>query len=161
MRSLIIYYSFSGNTKKAAVFLKDYLSTEGQVNILELKDLNESGKFFTQAAQAFKHARASIQKVNLDLSDYDLICFGSPVWAFGPAPAMNTCLDRCFGLEGKNAILFTTYGSGTGNQRCLKYMQGILTKKGVKGFKKFSLQQFKLRDEEAAKKIIKEALEAG
>lgn len=161
MQGIIVYYSYSGNTKKVAQLLQGYLTEKSQTETIELKDLNETGKFFTQAIHALKHARADIQKVNLDLSGYDLICFGTPVWAFGPAPAMNTYLDRCFGLQGKDAILFTTYGSGAGNQRCLKYMQGMLAEKGVKAFKKFSIQQFKLEDQESAKKIIKETLETG
>lgn len=148
MKSIVVYYSFSGNTKIVGLLLKEYLKGKGEVEGPELKDLNESGKFFTQAARAFRHARASIPEVNLDLSAYDQICFGTPVWAFGPAPAMNTYLDKCFGLTGKDVILFTTYGSGAGNQRCLKYMQSILAKKGAKSFKKFSIQQFKVNDKE-------------
>jgi flavodoxin len=160
MKSIIVCYSYSGNTRKTAGLLKEYLLEKGEVETIELKDLNETGKFFTQAAQAFKHVRANIPGVNFNLSGYDLVCFGSPVWAFGPAPAMNTYLDKCFGLEGKDAILFTTYGSGAGNQRCLKYMQAILAKKGVKTFKKFSLQQYILKNEGSAKKIIKGTLES-
>ena len=83
---------------------------------------------------------------------------GTPVWAFGPAPAMNTYLDRCSGLEGKTVVLFTTYGSGTGNGRCLDYMQNILTGKGVKAFKRFSIQQGKVSDRQHVLSIIKTAL---
>jgi len=161
MRSLIIHYSFSGNTKKAAGLLQEYLAEKCQVDALELKDLRESGKFFTQAAQAFRHAKADIPEVSFDLSGYDLICFGTPVWAFGPAPAMNTYLDKCFGITDKNVVLFTTYGSGTGNQRCLDYMQNALAKKGAKNFKEFSIQQFKLKNPDFVREAIQECLKSG
>ena len=156
MKSVVIYYSYSGNTQKAADVLTEYLKFQGEVEIIELKGLDESDKFLVQAVRAFRRKRATIQPVNLDLGRYDLICFGTPVWAFGPAPAMNTYLDKCFGLEGKNVILFTTYGSGTGNERCLNYMQDILAKKGAKDFKRFSIQQFKVNNKEFVLSKIKE-----
>ena len=156
MQSIIIYYSYSGNTQKVANILTEYLKLKGEVDIIELKGLDESDKFLAQAVRAFRHKRAEIQPVNFNLSRYDLICLGSPVWAFGPAPAINTYLDKCFGLEGKDVVLFTTYGSGTGNERCLNYMQDILAKKGAKEFNRFSIQQFKVSDKDFVLNKIKE-----
>jgi len=158
MKSAIIYYSYTGNTKRAADVLAEHLKQKGQVEIIMLKGLDESGNFLMQSARALRHKRANIQDVNFNLSGHDLICFGTPVWAFGPAPSMNTYLDSCLGAEGKDIILFTTYGSGTGNKRCLDYMQNILTKKGAGSFKRFSVQQFKVGDKEfVASKIKKVA----
>ncbi len=156
MKSIIIFYSFSGNTKKVAGILSEYLGQKGEVEIIELKGLDESDKFFAQVARAFRHKRATLSPVNFDLSEFDLICFGTPVWAFGPAPAINTYLDKCFGVEGKAVILFSTYGSGTGNKRCLDYMQDMLVKKGAKDFKRFSIQQFKVNNKEFVLSKIKE-----
>lgn len=156
MKSAIIYYSFSGNTKKVAEVLAEYLKGRGEVELTALKCLDESSNFFTQAIRAFRHKKGELALMNFDLSTYDLICLGTPVWAFGPAPAINTYLDKCFGLEGKSVILFTTYGSGTGNQRCLNYMQNILAKKGAKDFKEFSIQQFKVNDKNFVVSKIKE-----
>ena len=146
MKSIIVYYSYSGNTKKVTQILSEFLQQKGQVDILELKAQDESDKFFGQAFRAFRHKKAVIQSLNFDLSTYDFICFGSPVWAFGPAPAINTYLDQCFGLENKEVILFTTYGSGTGNQRCLNYMQDLLARKGAQQFSRFSIPQLKADD---------------
>ena len=124
------------------------LREKGQVEIIELKPLDETESFFGQAARAFRRKRARLENVNFDLSQFDLICFGNPVWAFAPVPAMNTYLDNCKGVEGKDIILFTTYGSGAGRERCVNYMQGILARKGAKSFKRFSIQQFKVKDRE-------------
>jgi len=157
MKSIIIYYSFSGNTKKVTQVLAEYLKAKGEVEIIELKDLKEDGKFLSQCRKAFYHKTADIQEVNMDLSGFDLICIGTPVWAFGPAPAINTYLDKCLGAEGKEVILFTTYGSGTGNGRCINYMQRTLAKKGAKDFKRFSVQQYKVKDREFVLERIREA----
>ncbi len=61
---------------------------------------------------------------------------------------MNTYLDRCSGIEGKEIILFATCGSGAGKERCLDYMQGLLAQKGALVFKRLTIQQRKVRDRE-------------
>ena len=155
MRSIIIYYSCTGNTKKVAGILAEILSQKGQVTQIELICLDESESFLGQCQRAFRHVKGKIQPVNFDLSGFDLICFGTPVWAFAPTPAMNTYLASCSGTEGKEIILFTTYGSGVGKERCLNYMQEMLTKKGVKSFKRFSIQQAKVKYKEFVLSEIK------
>jgi flavodoxin len=156
MRAIIIYYSCTGNTKKVAETLAEYLKIRGEVKLLRLEALDESASFFGQAARAFWHKKARIASTEWELSGYDLICLGTPVWAFGPSPAINTYLEKCSGLEGKSVLIFTTYGSGTGVNRCFNYMQDILSKKGAKDFKRFAIQQFKVNDKEFIKKLLAE-----
>jgi flavodoxin len=148
MRSVVIYYSYSGNTKRVAGVLSGYLKERGETQEIELIALDESKSFFGQGRRAFKRVRAKIQEVNPDVSGFDLVCLGTPVWAFAPVPAMNAFLDQCLGMEGKEIVLFTTYGSGSGNERCLKIMQQELAKKGAKSFRQFSIQQLKTKDKE-------------
>jgi len=157
MKSVIIYYSYSGNTRKVADVLSAGLMQKGEVKKIELASLDEPVSFFSQAHRAFFRRRARIKPAGFDLSGYDLVCFGTPVWAFAPAPAMNTYLDECSGLKGKPVVLFTTYGSGTGNQRCMNYMQSVLTRKGAGQFKRFSVQQFKVNTPEFINAVLKEA----
>lgn len=156
MKSAIIYYSFSGNTRQVTNALAGFLEQKGEVTIFEIKALNESANFFIQCYRAFRKKRAVTAWVNYDLKDFDLVCFGTPVWAFGPAPAMNTYLDACPDIQDKSVLLFTTYGSGTGNTRCLDYMQGLLSKKGAGNFKRFSVQQGKVSSKEFVLSIIQE-----
>jgi len=157
MKSIVIYYSYSGNTGKVADILSEVLAQKGEVVTIDLHCLDEANSFLAQCHRAFRHTKGQIEPVNLDLSGYDLICLGTPVWAFGPAPATNTYLDKCSGVEGKSIILFTTYGSGTGNNRCLNYMQDILVKKGAKEYKRFSIQQGKVKYKEFVLNSIKES----
>ena len=156
MKSIIIYYSYSGNTGKVASVLAEYLREKTEVEIIDLKPQDESCSFLGQCRRAFFKQRATIETIKTDLSGYDVICIGSPVWAFAPAPAINTYLDKCFEIENKEVILFTTYGSGTGNQRCLNYMQSLLARKGVNIFRRFSIQQFKANNQEFVFSKIKE-----
>ncbi|MBM3250549.1 MAG: hypothetical protein FJZ09_06915 [Candidatus Omnitrophica bacterium] len=158
MKNAVIYYSFSGNTKRVASILSGYLKEKGETQEIELIALDEAKSFFGQGRRAFGRVRAKIREAELDLSGFELVCLGTPVWAFAPVPAINTFLDRCLGVEGKDIVLFSTYGSGTGNGRCLKIMQQELAKKGAKSFKEFSIQQLKTKDKEFVLAKIKETL---
>lgn len=161
MKSAIIYYSYSGNTRKVAQVLSGLLRKTGETTELELIALDESKSFFSQCRRAFHHVDAQIQAVESDLSKYDLVCLGSPVWAFGPAPAMNAFLHKCSGIKDKKVILFTTYGSGTGNGRALNYMRAILSKKGAADFWKFSFPQSRCQDKEFIENTIQAVLGSG
>ena len=146
MKTIIIYYSYTGNTRKVALDLKNYLAKQGSVEFIELKALDESKSFFGQVKRALFRKEAEIADTEFDLSKFDLICLGTPVWAFGPAPAMNTFLKKCFGVENKTVVIFTTYGSGTGNNRCIRIIKNLLESKSVKQFRSFSVQQFKVNN---------------
>jgi hypothetical protein len=50
----------------------------------------------------------------IDVSGYDLLVFGSPVWAFRPTPAIHTAITSLKGYEGKRAISFFTHGGRPG-----------------------------------------------
>lgn len=113
---------------------------------MRLIPLDESKTFLGQCRRAFMGVKADIKEVQTDLSGYDLICLGTPVWAFGPAPAMNKYLGACSGLEGKKVILFITYGSGTGINRCYSKMEQGLRKKGVGIVSHLGIQQDKVDD---------------
>ncbi|MEW6170522.1 MAG: flavodoxin [Candidatus Omnitrophota bacterium] len=147
MKTKIIFYSYSGNTRKVASVLSNYLKEKNyEVDFIDLEALDESNSFLGQCRRAFSKTKALIKETNFDLANYDLICISTPIWAFKPAPAVNTFLDKCFNLENKKIILFSTYGSGTGNTKCLNYMEDLLKKKGAKEFARFSVQQFKVKD---------------
>lgn len=157
MKTIIAYYSYSGNTRNVANILKEYLSQKSDVDILELKPTDESSNFFIQGKRAFKKMRADLGGINLNLAAYDLICLGTPIWAFTTTPAMNACLDKCSGLEGKQIVFFSTSG-GAGDKRAFVYTKDILSKKGVKEFKNFFINQSKSKDREYILAKIKEIL---
>jgi flavodoxin len=154
MKSVIVYYSFSGNTKKVAEILAEHLRKKSEVDTIELKAPDESKSFFRQALRALVKTKAKTEAVNVGMSKYGLICIGSPVWAFGPAPAMNTFLSQCEGLEGKDAIVFTTYGSGAGNSHCIIYIKNILGKKGVKNCSSFTVEGARASDKNHVECVI-------
>ncbi|MFC1646388.1 flavodoxin family protein [Candidatus Omnitrophota bacterium] len=158
MTSAIVYYSYTGNTRKVALQLKDYLERKGSVELIEIKALDESKSFFGQCNRAFFGKEAIIEGVRLELSGFDLICVGTPVWAFGPAPAINAYLNKCAGVKNKTVVVFTTYGSGTGNGKCIRKIENSLKKKGAIKFRSFSIQQFKTSNKDFILDVLNKTL---
>ncbi|MDD5504629.1 MAG: flavodoxin [Candidatus Omnitrophica bacterium] len=159
IKCVIVYFSLSGNTAAVARALADSIKTIAQVDTIRLVPQRKDFGFCKQAFRALIGSREKIGNVNFDLSGYNLVCLGSPVWAFGPAPSMNTYLDKCRGLKGKEAVVFTTYGSGIGNKRCLEYMKNILYKKGVKKCLSFTLQGCLAKDGCFAGSVVKHCVQ--
>lgn len=152
MKSLITYYSFSGNTDRIARIFEDILKTRGEVDVQRLKPRNEITAFLGQCKAARMHERAELEgNVRLDASSCDMILIGSPVWAFAPAPAVNTFLDGVSGLGGKKVIVLLTSGSGLGVNACFKYIRQILEAKGAGRVDEINIPDRKNHDNEFVK----------
>ncbi|MBU1087359.1 MAG: NAD(P)H-dependent oxidoreductase [Candidatus Omnitrophica bacterium] len=146
-KAIVVYYSYSGNTRKTAEFLKDKITRKFQTDMLELKPSDESKFFLKQCVRAFRKVQADLnQDLILDLKEYDLIALGTPVWAFGMAPAMRGYIDKVKGLAGKKIILFATYGSGVGKDKCLREMAEIVKAKGAEEVRSFLVQQYDVKN---------------
>lgn len=158
MRSSIIFYSFSGNTRKVAKILRDELAKKGVVDLVDIQAIDESRFFFAQALRALLKKKAMIKGESFNLAGVDLICIGTPVWAFGPAPAIRTYIERSFGFEAKTVVLFTTYGSGAGVDKCLNEMKRLLELKNPREIKTFSIQAGKVEVEEFVLSKIREIM---
>ena len=161
MKSLIVYYSYSGNTEKVAKILVDFLKDKDfMVDTLRLKPKNERGSFFLQCLEALRGKRAVLSgDLNFDLAGYDLVCIGSPVWAFSPTPAVNTYLDKLLNAAGKDAIVFTTYGSGAGVEKCINNVKKRLKKKGIREVYNLNIQQANVDDRDFIIGAMKDKLE--
>ncbi len=128
----VVFYSFSGNTKRASLFLKKKLEEKGYLcDFVELRPKREVRSFLKQGFMAFLKRELSLEEIKTDLSEYDLVILASPVWAFTITPALRTYLNRVEGLKGRNVGCFLTFGSGTGKDKALRELKDILEKKGA------------------------------
>jgi len=142
MKSAIIYYSFTGNTHRIACLFADILKNKGEEAVLvRIRPLKEETAFLKQCKEAFLGKKAELYRTLLDLKDFDRVIIGSPVWAFKPAPAINTYIEQCGSLQDKTAICFVTYGSGVGKNRALEIMKKALVMKGARIAGTVSFQQ--------------------
>jgi len=130
MDTAIIYHSKTGITERFANSLAEALKQKGH-SVTGIK-LQTSAP----VKQASVRDKQEISFTNLpDLSAYDLLIFGGPVWAFGSSPVIIAAIKQCTGLQGKTAIPIATMGfplkflGGTG---ALDYMKRELAARGAK-----------------------------
>jgi flavodoxin len=132
MKTLVVYYSYSGHTDRVVKLWAEKLKAKGEVVLQRLKPKNEITSFGAQCRAAFTGQKPELEEgIGYDASPYDLIVIGSPVWAFAPVPAMNTYLAKVNGLHGKKAVVLLTSGSGLGVKKCFKNIRVVLESKGI------------------------------
>ena len=115
MKTLVIYYSFSGNTKLIA----NTIATELNADVLELKPpktlINETGfmRYLWGGGQVIMQEKPKLLPFNVNPLDYDLIFIGTPVWAFSFAPPFKTFFSTTK-LTNKKIALFCTHAGAMG-----------------------------------------------
>lgn len=94
-RKIIIYFTYTGNTKKIAEKIKEKLNCD----ILEIKTVIPYSRDYDTVVNDEQNSESSnhlpeIQNLNIDLSNYDEIILGTPVWWYRPVPAIRTFLTQ-------------------------------------------------------------------
>ncbi|MDE6129591.1 MAG: flavodoxin [Lachnospiraceae bacterium] len=118
-KRVVVYYSFEGNTKRAAEQLAEKLGAD----IVELRTVKEIprkgiGKFFVGGGQALFKKCPPLRNMESDMGKYEEIILGTPIWAGKCAPAINSFL-KAYPVEEKVAAIFTSSGGGD-NKSCMK-----------------------------------------
>ena len=115
MNAIIIYYSRSGTTEKLALRAANDLHCD----TIKIEPEEEYGNY---AAALFRVLKERIGKVAPkfatpipDLSAYDVVLLGYPIWAYGPPSFVSDFIRQC-DLSGKTVIPFST--SGGSNISC-------------------------------------------
>lgn len=114
MSKLVAYFSASGVTAKAA----SKLASAADADLYEIKpevpytkaDLNWMNKKSRSSIEmSDKSSRPAIIKGNLDLTSYDTIYLGFPIWWYVAPTIINTFLES-YDFSGKKIIVFATSG---------------------------------------------------
>jgi len=129
MKNLILYYSRTGKTR----FLAEKLQQELGGDLVEIRDLRKRKGpfgFLRGVRDALLGLNTEVAPSSFDLSKYELIILGTPVWSYGPTPALNTFLQTC-NLTDKKVIIFVT-SRGTGYRRAIDILRGKVEAKGGK-----------------------------
>ncbi|MCK5420900.1 MAG: flavodoxin family protein, partial [Deltaproteobacteria bacterium] len=106
-KTLILYYSLTGNTKATCEVLQEAL----RADIVEIKDLvDRSGRwgFFKTAIGSLLGMQTKIEPENPDLSPYPNIILGSPIWTGKLSMAIRTLIDKNRFDEKKIVVCTTT-----------------------------------------------------
>lgn len=94
-KKLVVYFSYTGHTKYIAEMIKEKLNCD----ILEIKPVKEYSKDYNQVvseeqSNEISNKKPKIQSIDKDLSKYDEIIIGSPVWWYTIAPVIRTFLSE-------------------------------------------------------------------
>lgn len=109
-KTLVVYFSHSGNTKQVAESIQKKLDTD----IFEIKTVKEySSDYDTVVDEAQKelndNARPELSTALDNIEQYDTVIIGYPIW-WGDMPmAVYTFLDT-YDLSGKKVAPFCTHG---------------------------------------------------
>lgn len=116
-QKLVVYFSASGVTKNAA----EKLAKAAGADIFELRptvpytraDLNWMDKHSRSSKEMNDAAsRPEIAALPQDMSGYDTVFIGFPIWWYTAPRIIETFLDSC-DLSGKTAVCFATSGGST------------------------------------------------
>ena len=113
-KSLVIFYSFEGNTKMIA----ETIANSADAEILELKPENEMKsrgfmKYFHGGKAAIMKNKPKLQPIDTAFDKYDILFIGTPVWAWTYAPPLNTFFSE-HSLSNLNIALFCCHGGAKG-----------------------------------------------
>jgi len=123
MKSLVLYYSRTGNTRRVAKKIASLLGAEEE----EIKDVKKRSGFLGYVGagiDALFSKPTQIAPLAHNVADFDLIVIGTPVWAGRMTPAVRTFLQRSE-LRGKKVALFCTTG-GIGVEGTIKGMVKLI-----------------------------------
>ncbi|MCE5279309.1 MAG: hypothetical protein ABFD92_11055 [Planctomycetaceae bacterium] len=122
MKTLVVYYSRTGLTGKAAQDIQQALSAD----IEEIADgVNHNGAsgWILAGRDAATKRLTPIGPFQHKADEYDLVVIGTPVWAFTMASPVRTWLTE-HGRECRKVAFLATMG-GSGDKRTYDHMAGL------------------------------------
>jgi flavodoxin len=113
MKICIIYHSETGNTRHVAQHIASAFDAY-LIEVCDTASYSRLTRFLVWCKMARGEEKTTIEPSSPDVSEYDLVVFGSPVWAFKPTPAIHAAIDGLKGCMGKPAVAFSTHGGRPG-----------------------------------------------
>ena len=93
MKALVLFYSYGGNTRRIAKLVQQ----ETGADLCEIETVTPyTGSYNAVVDQGQREVNSGfepeLKPISADLSQYDTIILGTPVWWYTFAPAMRTLL---------------------------------------------------------------------
>ena len=111
---LIVYYSLTGNTKFIAETIQEILNAEIQ-EIKPKKDVKPKGamRYFWGGYKATMKKKPSLEPIEKNPNNYDVIIIGTPVWAWTIAPPIRSFLTQ-YDLSNKKVGFWCCHAGSPG-----------------------------------------------
>lgn len=115
MKKLIIFYSYTGNTRKVAKYMAEKIGADIEEIKTDISYSSDYDKVVEDAKAEIREKRTpKIKDIAVNLDNYDTIILGTPVWWYSMAPAMRSFLSQ-HNLKGKKIYMFATNGGWLGH----------------------------------------------
>lgn len=125
MKTLVVYYSRTGYTKKVAEGLTKLLDCDSE-EIFDMIDRKGIIGYIRAGRDSIKKNSTKIKKIKHDPTEYDLVLVGGPIWGWNIAPAL-----RAYLINNKNKIKKLGYFY-TGGNYCPKTIPIVEEVSGIK-----------------------------
>ena len=127
---LIVYYSNNGNTKNVADNLHSVVG--GDIKQIQLKE-KYPNNVFTMTKTVRKQIKEDYlpETEEIDISDYDVIFIGSPIWNLTMSLPMKSFL-KSNKFENKVLIPFFTYSGGADKNKINKDIKDLTNAKDIR-----------------------------
>ncbi|MBQ9235837.1 MAG: flavodoxin [Alphaproteobacteria bacterium] len=113
-KSLVVYFSMSGNTQKIAEKIATVTNSDMvRINVVEKYNLNDDEVNERCKFEADNRIKPAIESLNVNLSDYERIIVGTPTWWYTMAPAVLTFLSGN-DFSNKEVVLYMTNAGWAG-----------------------------------------------
>ena len=123
---LVVYFSRSGNTKLLAQEVANYY--QASLLALEAKEYPVGVRGLYNSVVDSQQKQALISPEKIELSAYDTLFIGAPIWRYSPAPPAWQFIENN-NLTNKKVVLFSTFNSGFKQ----KYIDEFKTQVTAKG----------------------------
>jgi flavodoxin len=131
MKTAVIYYSYNGTSAQVAEILKAELNADiFRIETMDDKKRKGISLIFWGGGQVLMGKKPPLKPLSVDISAYDLVILGTPVWASSPAPAIASFLSTN-SITGKKVALFCCHAGGMGE--ALNKLKALLGGNSVVG----------------------------
>ncbi len=128
MKIAYLFFSYTGNTRFIAEKMQQACGGD-LIPVLTTRRYSTFTAYTVGALRSRQEEADPIRPEEIDVSGYDLLVIGSPVWAWKPAPPTQSLVTALRGSEGKRAVIYVTCGHQAGE--ALPLMERWLDSRGI------------------------------
>jgi DNA-binding transcriptional ArsR family regulator len=155
IRACVIFYSYSGITRGVAEGIRNASGCD-LIEVTTKQPYTSFSAYTTGVLHSRKGVCDIIEPDTIDVSGYDFLIIGTPVWAWKPSPAINAAVKALAGCEGKMAVIFTTCSNHPGE--ALPILGKALADRGVRVMAEISLDAEDVKNPDAGGDLLRQII---
>jgi flavodoxin len=146
----VVYFSRSGNT--ALMAQRIALRLNASLFKLEAPDYRIGMRGWINALADAKKHEATIEPQAIDLSAFDTVYLGSPVWMYSPAPPIWDFVEHNR-FDNKHVVLFNTFNSRF-KAEYIETFKAKVMQKGARSFERRSINRGRIGRQLSSEELL-------